>query len=67
MPTVLVSPLPKLPFSLLFTMDFLSQLSSKVIVLPRIMSAGDDACLSAVALAGNETASRVVVGAKWQI
>lgn len=53
MPTVLVSSLPKLPFYLLFTMDFLSQLSSEVITLSLIMSAemqsylaGDDASLS---------------------
>lgn len=51
MPTVLVSSLPILPFYLLFIMDFLSQSSSKVIMLPLIVSvvmhfAGDDVGLS---------------------
>lgn len=72
--TVLDSSLPKLPFYLLFTMDFLSQLSSKVIALPPMVSAVMQLfCwwwywfVRAIALADNKMISRVAVGAKWRI
>lgn len=72
--TVLVSSLPKLPFHLLFTMDFLSQLSSKVIaLLPMVSAVMQLFCwwwyrfVRAIALANNKMISCVALGAKWRI